>query len=168
MRRRVVAIVLIGMLAACAGGESESSRPPSDLPSGTDPSSPPTTAPHLATTAPGEELYPGFEFDRVTQMAPADLPEGIPVPVPAGGEIDPSIGAFEGELLYLTYPGPYFPTAVAFYGTWLQMEHIDASPLFGAGGDAAGWEFDVGGVPVRVEIMDVSGGSSAVLNIYWG
>ena len=159
--RIVILAALFGIVVACGGGESDPSATTGS------PTPGPTDAP-TGDTTPGGDLYPGFEFDRVTQMAPADLPGGIPVPVPAGGEIDPSIGAFEGELLNVTYPGPFFRTAVAFYGTWLQMEQIDASPLFGSGDEVAGWEFNVGGVPVRVEIMDVSGGSSAALNVLWG
>lgn len=170
MKRRILVLVaLLGILAACAGDDPESSGPPADLPSGTTAPVPGTSEVlFVGTTTPGGELYPGFEFERVVQMDPADLPDGIPVPVPAGGEIDPSITASEGELLFVTYPGPFFPTGVAFYGTWLQMEQIDASPLFGSGDEAAGWEFDVGDVPVRVEITDVSGGGSAILQVYWG
>jgi hypothetical protein len=172
MKRRVLIVVaLVGSLAACAGGDSDTSAPPADLPPGT--TSPPgsgTTepSPTAGTTTPGGELYPGFEFERVVQMDPADLPDGIPVPVPAGGEIDPSIGAFEGELLAVTYQGPYFATAVAFYGTWLQMEQIEASPLFGSGEEVAGWEFDVDGVPVRIEIANVTGGQAATVDVFWG
>jgi hypothetical protein len=114
------------------------------------------------------ELYPGFEFDRVRQMATSDLPPGIPVPVPAGGTIDPSLSASEGELLAIDYDPRFARTAVAFYGTWLATEAIQASPLFGSDADGGGWEFEVGGVPVRIEIGASADGTATKVIIYWG
>lgn len=111
---------------------------------------------------------PGFEFERVVQVPPADLPPGIPVPVPAGGTIDDSLGAFEGELLAIDYERRFLATAVAFYGTWLAMEGIAESPLIATSADAAGWEFGVDGTPVRIEIAPSSDGAATSVLICWG
>jgi hypothetical protein len=95
------------------------------------------------------------------------LPDGIPVPVPFGGTVDEDLGAFEGELLAIDYDARFYNTLVAFYGTWLTMEGIEASPLVGAGGSAAGYEFQAAGVPVRIEISVGESGPASLL-IYWG
>jgi len=100
-------------------------------------------------------------------MDPAELPEGVPVPVPFGGEILP-LGAFEGELLAVEYDGSFYPTAVAYYATWIEMEAIKVSPLIAFGGNAAGWELIVDGQPVRIELSLSDDRATAQLLIYWG
>lgn len=101
-------------------------------------------------------------------MAVSDLPAGIPVPVPAGGTTDSSLSASEGELLAIDYDSRFVRTAIAFYGTWLADERIQASPLFGSDADAGGWEFEVSGVPVRIEIGVSADGTATKVFIYWG
>ena len=133
------------------------------------PAQPPTEAAAPPPTDDGLELVPGgFDISRVRLMDPTELPEGVPVPVPFGGEIDPSLGAFEGELLAVEYDGRFYPTAVAYYATWIEMEAIEASPLFAFGGNAAGWELIVDGQPVRIELSLSADGETAQLLIYWG
>jgi hypothetical protein len=163
MRRTWPAIVALMVLTGCSSAGSPTPGPQTPAPTE---ATQPTDAGPLPTSA--GELYPGFEFDRVRQMDAADLPEGIPVPVPFGGAIDASVGAFEGELLAIEYEPSFFNTAIAFYGTWLQIEGIDADELVAMGSDATGWVFVRDGVPVRIEISRAADASSTNVHIYWG
>jgi hypothetical protein len=135
--KRVVAVALVswGLATACsslAPGEPSTTQPPDS----------PTTLPTAAATTDGLESVPGgFDITRVRLMDPADLPEGVPVPVPFGGEIDTTVGAFEGELLAVIYDGRFFPT---------------------------GWELVVDGQPVRIELSLSEDGAETTLLIYWG
>ena len=162
--KRVVAVALVswGLATACsslAPGEPSTTQPPDS----------PTTLPTAAATTDGLESVPGgFDITRVRLMDPADLPEGVPVPVPFGGEIDTTVGAFEGELLAVIYDGRFFPTAAAFYATWIEMEGLEASPLFAMGGTAAGWELVVDHQPVRIELSVSDDGANSTLLVYWG
>jgi hypothetical protein len=100
-------------------------------------------------------------------MDAADLPDGIPVPVPYGGEIDETFGAFEGEVLAVEYDARFFQTATAFYATWIRTGGLEASPLMSFSENAAGWQVMVDGAPVRVEISISPDGSKTQLAIYW-
>jgi len=178
VRRTWPAIAVLILLAGCASASPSS---PSAAPAG--PQTPGPETPGPQTPAPTEstqptdagprptsagDLYPGFDFDQVRVMDAADLPAGIPVPVPFGGVIDTSLGAFEGELLAIDYDPRFFNTAVAFYGTWIHLEGIDADELIAMGSDATGWEFERDGIPVRIEISRAADASSAKVHIYWG
>lgn len=128
----------------------------------------PTTGQPAAT---GNPLFPvpgDFDIDRVRLMEPADLPDGVPVPVPFGGEIDTDVGVFEGEVLAVDYDPRFFATAAAFYATWIQLEGLDASPLIPVSGNAVGWEVTVDGEPVRIEITLSPDGAATQLRISWG
>jgi hypothetical protein len=99
-------------------------------------------------------------------MDPAELPEGIPVPVPYGGEIEP-IGLFEGQGLAVEYDPRFFRTAAAFYATWIQMEGLEASPLMSFTDSAVGWQVMIEGQPVRLELSLSPDGTKTRLAIYW-
>ena len=99
-------------------------------------------------------------------MDPADLPDGVPVPVPFGGEIN-AAGVFEGEVLAVDYDPRFFNTAAAFYATWIQLQGLDASSLIPVSGNAVGWEVTVDGEPVRIEITLSPDGAATQLRIYW-
>jgi hypothetical protein len=170
MLHRLALVFAAIAIAACSSAESAATQAPGgSLPvEASDPPAGESVPPADETAPTAGDPYPGFEFDRVVQVPPADLPPGIPVPVPAGGTVDDSLGAFEGELLAVDYDPRFYPTAVAFYGTWLVMEGIAASPLVAMGAEAAGWEFAVDGTPVRIEISRSADGSASSVLIYWG
>ena len=169
-RRAGASIVVLFLIAGCGsstGSASTSPTAPSVATPATTASPSPAGEPSSAGNGGGNERFPGFEFERVRQVDPADLPDGIPVPVPFGGTVDEDLGASEGELLAIDYDPRFYNTLIAFYGTWLAMEGIDASPLVAIGGTAGGYEFVADGVPVRIEIS-VGESGPAKLAIFWG
>ncbi len=132
------------------------------------PTNPPTIAPAPTQVPVGTTLVPGgFDFDRVRQMDPAELPDGVPVPIPAGGTIDDSAGVFEGEVLVVEYDPRFFATAAAFYAEWIRREGHVASELVAFGGDATGWEIQVDGQPVRVELQSAAEPPATTLTVLW-
>jgi hypothetical protein len=161
MTRPLVLVALaLSLVAACSSGPV--------APSAT--TSPAQPTGDIQPSPTGGSLVPipgGFDIDRVRLMEPADLPEGVPVPVPFGGEIDESIGAFEGELLAVDYDARFFATAAAFYAAWIEQEGLSASPLVAFSPNAAGWEVIVDGEPVRIELTIAPDGSATQLRISW-
>lgn len=124
---------------------------------------PPTPVSSVAPADPAE-AFPGFEYERVQLMSAAELPEGVPVPVPAGGQVDDSIGAFEGELLVVEYEARFFNTAFAFYSVWIDRAGLEAEELAAMGGEATGWLVTVDGQPVDIRLRR---GDVTRLEIVW-
>lgn len=161
LRRGALGLCASTALTVACGGS------PAVIPSPT--AAPPEPA-SAAQATPAGELVPvpgGFDIERVRLMDASELPDGVPVPVPFGGVIDDSLGAFEGELLAVEYDPRFFQTAVAFYATWIDMQGLEASPLMTFNSNAAGWEVRVDGQPVRIEISLSPDGTATQLAIYW-
>jgi hypothetical protein len=151
-------VVLAVVLVACGSGPVATVQP----------TEPPAGSVPAASGGGGLVPVPGgFDFDRVKQMDAADLPEGIPVPVPFGGVIDDLHGVSEGQSLIVDYDPRFFATAAAFYQTWIANEGLDASPLMSSGGDLVGWEMPIDGQQVRVELRVSDDGSATRLVVLW-
>jgi hypothetical protein len=163
LRTRVLIVMMAAITTACGSSPSVLPSPTAEgVPQAISSATPPPAGGGDPVPVPG-----GFDITRVRLMDAADLPASIPVPVPFGGEIDESLGAFEGNLLAVEYDPRFFQTAAAFYATWIQMEGLEASPLMSFSENAAGWEVIVDGAPVRVEISISPDGSKTLLAIYW-
>jgi len=162
LRTQVLALMIAAITVACIGS-------PTGLPSPTTEGVPRATSNASPTSTEGDPVpVPGgFDMARVRLMDAADLPDGIPVPVPYGGEIDESFGAFEGDVLAVEYDARFFQTAAAFYATWIRMEGLEASPLMSSSENTVGWQVIVDGAPVRVEISISPDGSTTQLAIHW-
>jgi hypothetical protein len=164
LRTQVFILMIAVMTIACGGSPAAESSPTAELvlQATSSASPPPASTDGDLVPVPGD-----FDISKVRLMDEADLPEGIPVPVPFGGEIDESFGVFEGEVLAVEYDARFFQTAAAFYATWIQMQGLEASPLMSFSESTAGWEVIVDGAPVRIEISIAPDGSTTQLAIYW-
>jgi len=155
-------LAIVALTIACASS-------PSAVPAETGGTA--TSAAEVASPTPtAGSLAPvpgGFDITRVRLMDADTLPDGVPVPVPYGGEIDEAFGAFEGQVLAVEYDARFFPTAAAFYETWIDIEGLESSPLMTFSATGAGWQVTVDGQPVRVEMSISPDGTKTQLAIYW-
>jgi len=98
-------------------------------------------------------------------MATAELPEGIPVPVPAGG-VPGGLVAFEGESFAVEFPPGNLSRVGAFYDAWFAEQGIAVEPTFGSD-ELQLWRVNVNGVPVEIELYKLTNADGERLFIIW-
>ena len=146
---KVSLFVLVFTMAAC-GAE------------GSDPTTGGTVSEVVTVTTAGppisDETIPPVDSEALSMpvIDAADLPPDLPVPVPAGGEIYPDLGVFEGQSLAMHYPSGTMDEVAAFYDAWFADQGIEVEPTFGSS-DSRLWRIQVDGVPVEIELYPVEG-----------
>jgi len=58
------------------------------------------------------------EDGSITMGAGSEMPEGLTIPVPDGGDVTTSVEMEEGAMVVVTYPGGDYDAIVAFYDDW--------------------------------------------------
>jgi hypothetical protein len=149
-RNRVVSTMLLVMAVAACGGEA------SDTTDDTVVAEFPVTTSQAQGSA--EESVEAVDSEALSMavMDDGDIPTDLPVPVPAGGEIYPDLGVFEGQSLALHYPSGMMDDVAGFYDAWFADQGIEVEPTFGASGTRL-WRAQIDGVPVEIELYPVEG-----------
>ena len=88
-------------------------------------------------------------------VAASELPDGLPVPVPVGGNITDSIAAFEGQSLEAQFPTSMYGAVSAFYDAWFASEGIPVPPEFVPDGTRV-WRPDINGQAVQIELYEIT------------
>lgn len=101
----------------------------------------------------------------VELMGGDEVPDGIPVPVPAGGEPG-GLVAFEGESFAVQFPVGNLERVAAFYDAWFADHEIPVEPVFGSI-DGRLWRVDLNGVPVEIQLHKVTNAEAERLFISW-
>ncbi len=97
-----------------------------------------------------------------------ELEADVPVPVPAGGDVDTEHG-FAGSGVIVLYPSvDQFETFAAFYDAWFASEGITASGISQSSTDVAEtWDASVDGTVVRIFMYEPDTGPSLTLEVTW-
>jgi hypothetical protein len=98
-------------------------------------------------------------------MTPGELPDGIPVPVPAGG-VPGGLVAFEGESFAVEFPPGNLSRIGAFYDAWFADQGIAVEPTFGSD-ELQLWRVNINGVPVEIELYKLTNADDERLFITW-
>jgi hypothetical protein len=88
-------------------------------------------------------------------MSASELPEGLPVPVPVGGDITNSVVAFEGQSLEAQFPTSMYDAVSGFYDAWFASEGIPVPPEFVPDGTRV-WRPDINGQAVQIELYEIT------------
>ena len=150
-RNRMVSTMVLVLAVAACGGEAS------------DPAADDTAAAEVSVTTAqpqgsAEEQVEAVDPEALSMavMDDSDIPSDLPVPVPAGGEIYPDLGVFEGQSLAMHYPSGTMDEVAAFYDAWFADQEIEVEPTFGAS-EIRLWRVHVDGVPVEIELYPVEG-----------
>lgn len=136
--RAVLTLVLALSAVGCAGA-SETTSTLAGEPSTTQTSPTETTGEvgsgSTTTIAPGvTTTSAGGGVPEIDLVPSSELPQGIPVPVPAGGT-EGSLSVFGYDSYSAVYPGSMFDAVVGFYDAWFASEGLEVEPEFGSGGE---------------------------------
>ena len=150
-RNRVVSTMVLVLAVAACGGEA--SDPPTDDTAAVENSI--TTAQPQGST---EESVAEVDSEALGMAVrdDAEIPSDLPVPVPAGGEIYPDLGVFEGQSMAMHYPSGTMDEVAAFYDAWFADQGIEVEPTFGPS-ETRLWRVHIDGVPVEIELYPVEG-----------
>jgi hypothetical protein len=156
-------LIAVGLFfAACGGADPE--LPAGAITTTVDPAGAPGDGdgqPEVVETAPAVDAA----ALNVPLMPSDDIPEGIPVPVPAGGEPG-GLAAFDGESFAVEFPVGNLERIAAFYDAWFADQEIPVEPVFGSF-DGRLWRASVQGIPVEIELYELTNAEAERLFITW-
>jgi hypothetical protein len=156
-------LVLATMLALAACGAS----PQSATPASAEPSAAAATAPASSSVPLPSAPASVPSLPDLDTMAASELPEGVPVPVPAGGAIDDTLSVTEGQSLVVEFPASMYDTIATFYDAWFASEGIPVPPEFVPDGTRA-WRPDINGQAVELQLYEITNAEGLVrLSILW-
>ena len=147
----ILIVVLATMLALAACGAS----PQSATPASAEPSAAAATAPASSSVPLPSVPASVPSLPDLDTVAASELPEGLPVPVPVGGEITDSIAAFEGQSLEVQFPTSMYEAVSGFYDAWFASEGILVPPEFVPDGTRV-WRPDINGQAVQIELYEIT------------
>jgi hypothetical protein len=144
-----MALTTMLTLAAC-GASPQTATPASTEPSMGVPSAQASSGVALPSAPASVPGLPDLDT-----MAASELPEGLPVPVPAGGAITDSVVAFEGQSLEAQFPTSMYDAVSGFYDAWFASEGIPVPPEFVPDGTRV-WRPDINGQAVQIELYEIT------------
>lgn len=168
LKKGVLSALTVVTLIGCGGSSSANTTLPGNTPTVPTPGT--STTSNTTTTPSAGDRFPGFEIDRVRLFTADELPDGaadIPVPVPWSPLGARMVHTLDDDGLVVDHAREFYPVLEAFYGTWIELEGIEAVEFANPFLNTRDWVMTIDGVEVTLVVGISRSGDGAYMEVFW-